>query len=295
MIARNMAGDITHNMTHDMTHDRVGLGWRPELAAGILSHLDRIDVVEVIADDWFEASRRKLRELRMLTAQVPVVLHGIGLGMASTIPVNSKKLDAMARLCGAINPESWSEHLAFVRAGETELGHLAAPPRNNATVEGACRNLERARRVIGAAPAVENIATIIQPPGATLGESEWIGRILDNSGCNLLLDLHNVYANARNFGGDTLALSNQVNRGRVDYIHIAGGKFTPEGRILDDHLHGVPDEVYGLLADAAARTARPLTVILERDGNYPPIAEMLNHLELARRALAAGRARRIAS
>jgi hypothetical protein len=81
----------------------------------------------------------------------------------------------------------------------------------------------------------------------------------------------------------------------VDYIHIAGGRLTPEGRVLDDHLHGAPDEVYDLLADAAARTARPLTVILERDGNYPPMAEMLNHLELARGALAAGRAPRIAS
>ena len=27
--------------------DRVGIGWRPELAAGILSHLDEIDVVDL--------------------------------------------------------------------------------------------------------------------------------------------------------------------------------------------------------------------------------------------------------
>ena len=31
-------------------NDRFGLGWRPELAAGILSNLNRIDVVEVIAN-----------------------------------------------------------------------------------------------------------------------------------------------------------------------------------------------------------------------------------------------------
>src|SRR5580658_575429 len=29
--------------------DLVGMGWRPELASGILSNLDRIDVLEVIA------------------------------------------------------------------------------------------------------------------------------------------------------------------------------------------------------------------------------------------------------
>jgi len=103
--------------------DRVGLGWRPELAAGILTNLDRIDVVEVIADDYFDSSTRA-RALRTLAAQVPVVLHGISLGMASTVPVEQKRLAKMARLVDRIRPESWSEHLAFVRAGGIEIGHL---------------------------------------------------------------------------------------------------------------------------------------------------------------------------
>src|SRR5215510_15353973 len=54
--------------------DRVGLGWRPELAVGVLSHLDRIDVVEVIADDLFDASRNERRALRTLSSQTAVVL-----------------------------------------------------------------------------------------------------------------------------------------------------------------------------------------------------------------------------
>jgi hypothetical protein len=32
-------------------HDKVGLGWRSDLATGIFTHLDRIDLLEVIADD----------------------------------------------------------------------------------------------------------------------------------------------------------------------------------------------------------------------------------------------------
>src|SRR5215470_14353121 len=63
--------------------DRFGLGWRPELAAGILAHLDRIDLIEVIADDYFGAARRDLRALRTLAAQVALVLHGTSLGLAS--------------------------------------------------------------------------------------------------------------------------------------------------------------------------------------------------------------------
>src|SRR5262245_50809840 len=67
--------------------DRVGIGWRSEIAAGILSNLDRIDVLELIADDLFEASRKTLRAIRTLASQVPLILHGVSSGMASASPV----------------------------------------------------------------------------------------------------------------------------------------------------------------------------------------------------------------
>ena len=66
------------------------------------------------------------------------------------------------------------------------------------------RNLDKAARIVGSMPAMENIATLIEPPGSTLGEPEWIARIVAASGCGLLLDVQNVYANAVNFGFDPL-------------------------------------------------------------------------------------------
>src|SRR6476660_6395691 len=92
--------------------DRFGLGWRPALAAGILAHLDRIDLIEVIAEDYFDAPRRDLRALQTLAAQVGMVLHGVSLGLASTVPVEPRRLDRIARLIDATGAESWSEHLA---------------------------------------------------------------------------------------------------------------------------------------------------------------------------------------
>jgi uncharacterized protein (UPF0276 family) len=145
------------------SRDRFGIGWRPRLAAGILAHLDRIDLIEVIAEDYFDAPRRDLRALQTLAAQVGIVLHGVSLGLASIVPVEPRRLDRIARLIEATGAESWSEHLAFVRGGGIEIGHLAAPPRNEASVEGACRNLERSAQIVGCAPQVENIATLVEP------------------------------------------------------------------------------------------------------------------------------------
>jgi uncharacterized protein (UPF0276 family) len=279
--------------------DRVGLGWRTDLAAGIFSHLDHIDLLEVVADDFFDAPRREIRALQTLASQVSVVLHGVGMGLASSAPVEDKRLEKMARLVEQVRPQFWSEHLAFVRSGGIEIGHLAAPPRTADTVEGAAENLSRAAALIGSKPIMENIATLIDPPGSTLSESAWIKGILSSSDCDLLLDLHNVYANGLNHGYDPKAFLRQIPAARIRAIHIAGGKFisAPDGsrRLLDDHLHDVPDPVFDLLEEAAALSPNPLTVILERDGAYPSMDSLLAQIDLARQALARGRSRRTVS
>jgi uncharacterized protein (UPF0276 family) len=281
-------------MRGQLTRDRFGLGWRAELAAGILTHLDRIDVVEIIAEDHFRAGRTGLRALRALAMQVPVLLHGVSLGLASTVAVDDARLDRMARLVEATGAEAWSEHLAFVRGGGIEIGHLAAPPRSEASAAGAVANLRRATERVGSAPLLENIATLVDPPASTLDEADWTARIVDDGDAKLLLDLHNLYANAVNFGEEPLALLRRFPLERVRAVHLSGGVWI-EGprkarRLLDDHLHDVPAEVLALLRALGAAAPQPLTVILERDGRYPPMARLLEQLDAARQALGEGRA-----
>jgi uncharacterized protein (UPF0276 family) len=278
-----------------MIGDRVGLGWRGDLSAQILANLEAIEVLEVIAEDWMHAPPRTQRALRALQAERPVILHGVALGLASCASVESRRADAMARLVEVVHPESWSEHLAFVRAGGVEIGHLAAPPRSPSTVEGALANLERVRRAVGTLPAVENIATLIDPPASPMAEGEWTRQIVEGSGAALLLDLHNLYANAVNFAVEPRALLASMPLASVRMIHLSGGRWLRPAnavpRLLDDHLHDVPDPVYELLEEVAARVGNPLTVILERDGNYPEFAAIRTQLDHARSALQAGRAR----
>lgn len=271
--------------------DRVGLGWRPELAAGIFSNLHRIDAIEVIADDYLHCGESALRTL---SAQVPIQLHSVGIGPASTVRSEQRRIDSLARLIERVRPECWSEHLAFVRGGGIEIGHLAAPPRNSATVDGAASNLDLLRKTVGSAPMVENIATLLDPPGSSMTEARWLRGVVESAGCDMLLDLHNVHANALNFGHDPVEFVRSMPADRIRTVHLSGGRMLPEGRLLDDHRHDPPDPVYALLEETAAHAAHPLTVILERDGRYPPIEQLLAQLDRARAAMAAGRARRSA-
>ena len=275
--------------------DRVGLGWRDALAASTYVHLDSIDVVEVILDDYLEAPARELRALRSLGREVPVIGHGVALGLASVSTVATSRVERLARVVNALEPQIWSEHLAFVRSGSYEIGHLAAPPRTGSTIEGAVANVETVRRIVGTQPALENIATLIDPPASTMPEPAWVTHIMAGTGSKLLLDLHNLYANAVNFGHDPFEYLCAFPLNRVQVVHISGGmwiELESTRRLLDDHVHDVPEIVFSMLAWLAEHCSQPLTVILERDGHYPEFDGLLCQVDRAREALASGRAKR---
>ena len=112
-----------------------------------------------------------------------------------------------------------------------------------------------------------------------------------------MLDLHNLYANAMNFGEPPEALLTNMPLDCVQSVHLSGGVWINEPgnsgkqRLLDDHLHDVPDDVFALLTELATRAPQPLTIIIERDGAYPQFDHLLRQLARAREALAMGRAR----
>ena len=279
-----------------LMNDRIGLTWHPRLAAAILAARDRVDVVEIIPEGVFLESRRSQRALRRLAREIPVAIHGVSLGLASTSAVDQWRLDQFARLIDRVQPECWSEHLAFVRARR----HRAGPPRRTIADRGhhRCDGQQSASRGEnrGTHPLVDNVATIIDPPGSALDERAWLTRLLATTSADLLLDLHNLFANALNFGFEAVDVLRAIPPERIRTIHLAGGtsvhSSSGEARWLDDHLHDVPDPVYDLLEIVGESVPHPIDVVLERDGAFPPFPRLLEQLERARAALGRGRARR---
>jgi uncharacterized protein (UPF0276 family) len=279
--------------------DRVGLGWRMELAKDIGACLDRgpeIEFLEVIAEEYFAAADSQIAGLTALAQIVPMALHGVSLGLASTQPLEMKIADQMARLCGLVQPVFWSEHMSFVRGGGHEIGHLAAGPRTRETADLAVKNALRLRDIVGSAPALENIASLVEPPCSTINEGTWHAQIVTNSGGGMLLDLHNLYANAVNTGRGAIEMLRELPLHLVKQVHMSGGVMisAPFGStlLLDDHVHDVAETCYTLLEELAATVDQPLYVLIERDGRYPPFSELLEQIGRARQAVATGRSRK---
>ena len=65
---------------------------------------------------------------------VPVIPHGVGLGVGGAEPPDPRRLAHLADCARALDAPLVSEHLAFVRAGGMEAGHLLPVPRTRAAL-----------------------------------------------------------------------------------------------------------------------------------------------------------------
>jgi uncharacterized protein (UPF0276 family) len=131
----------------------------------------------------------------------------------------------------------------------------------------------RAQDALGVPMAVENISYYAHPGAPEMDEADFATAVVARSGCSLLLDVNNVYVNAKNHGFDARAMIAKMPLDRVVQIHVAGHDTSDPTLLLDTHAEAVRDEVYDLLAFTLRQTG-PLPVLLERDDNFPPWEEL---------------------
>ena len=263
------------------THLGVGLGWRHELDMSI-ARIDGIDFVEVVAENV--DPRRLPRSLLDLHASgKPVVPHGVGLSLCGGDPPDRKRLRHLARLAETLDAPLVSEHLAFVRAGGIESGHLLPPARTKDMLDVVCANIELAQATLPVPLAVENVAALLEWPNAEMTEAEFIRRVVERTGVLLLLDVANLYTNERNFGFDAREAIEVLPIEQIAYVHIAGG-VERAGLYHDTHAHPVAAAALGLLDHLCARGPVP-GVLLEYDRSYPSDTHLGAELDLIRRTL----------
>lgn len=264
------------------TRHRIGIGWRPEIASFILTHQDIINDVEIIIENIASLPEAKLESFRYLSSQFNLHFHGVSLGIACSGGIPAPYLKKLNRFFKIFPTTHWSDHFSFVRSHDIELGHLAAPSWNDHTSSIVCKNLDTLRQELGQIPILENVSTLIQPPLSTYTEAEWVSKTLRDSNSMLLLDINNVYCNALNFGRDPFMELSRYPFERIQQIHMSGGKWVqyPNKRhMLDDHKHDIPEIGFQMLDYVLARLNHGVSIVIERDGNYPESSILLSQLK----------------
>lgn len=263
----------------------VGLGFRAELAAPLIGGRLATDFLEMVAESCH--SRALEREAAALGRRWPLALHGVKVSLGSADGLDEGRARRLARLSRRLGASMVSEHVAFTRAGGIEIGHLTALPYTEAAVAVVARNARRLQAMLDVPLLLENVAWTVRWPEDALDEAAFITRVVEASGCDLLLDVGNLYANARNGGLDPLTLLDALPLGRVRMLHVAGGVVT-HGFYYDTHAHPIPDAVFALVEGVLARTG-PLPVLLERDADLDDVPALAAEIARLRAVARKGR------
>jgi uncharacterized protein (UPF0276 family) len=238
----------------------------------------------------FDQASHPLRIERYLEDHEPdyVSVHALELSPASPEPPAKLFLDTLREVARENGAAAVSDHLGFTRDGNGGVGLplFVPPPFTPTALDATCRNIDIIQEHFRGLPFyVENIAYLFRLQG-TMSEAEFLAGVLARTGCGWLLDVTNLYANARNHGYDAEAFLRRVlpAAGRLQ-IHLSGGFFDPKAKsYIDSHSEPIPGEVWDLYRRALRLGRGKIdAVFIERDGNYPDEAGWRGELHEARR------------
>jgi uncharacterized protein (UPF0276 family) len=257
-----------------------GLGLRKEHYQDFLATRVPVDFVEAISENFMVEGGQPRHILRQVRERHPVALHGVSMSVGSADGLRRDYLLRLKALVDEIEPLFVSDHLSWSRIGGFNSHDLLPVPYTDEALEVVCNNVDMAQNTLGRTMLFENPSSYLAFDGASMTEWEFLAEMTKRTGCELLLDLNNVYVSATNHGFDAHAFLDAIPAERVRQIHLAGHS---QGRdlLIDTHDSPVIDGVWALYAKAMLRFG-PVATMIERDANIPPLDELLQELAIAR-------------
>jgi uncharacterized protein len=238
-----------------------------------------IDFFEIAPENWIGVGGTLGRTLRSFTERHPFVCHGLSLSLGGRDPLDETLLAKVRRLLDAHGIAIYSEHLSYCADGG-HLYDLMPIPFTDEAVHHVAARIRQTQDVLGQRIAVENVS-YYAAPGQAMREIDFVNAVLAEADCDLLLDVNNIYVNSINHRYDADAFLDALPGDRIAYIHVAGHYDEAPDLKVDTHGAPVIDPVWRLLDRAYARFGVKPTLI-ERDFNFPPLAELVAEVGHAR-------------
>ena len=262
-----------------------GLGLRSVHYAEFLEHRVPVDFVEVISENFMIEGGRPLDILDRIRQRYPVALHGVSMSIGSADGLDPDHLGRLKQLVDRVEPLFVSDHLCWTRIEGFNSHDLLPLPYTQEALDVVCANVSQAQDALGRAMLIENPSSYLAFADADMTEWEFLVELCARTGCELLLDVNNVFVSAHNHGFDAHEYLKSIPASKVRQIHLAGHS-QGETLLIDTHDAPVPPPVWTLYAAALAQIG-PVATMIERDDAIPPLAELLAELELARQIAAA--------
>jgi len=257
-----------------------GLGLRAQHYRDILDGNPAVDWFEVISENYMVPGGQPLRMLDAIAERYPVVMHGVSLSIASTSPLNRDYLSSLDALARRVKPRWISDHLCWTGVHGTNLHDLLPVPYTEEALEHVVSRISQVQDFLGRRLVIENVSSYIAYECSEMSEWEFVAEVARRADCWLLLDVNNVFVSGVNHDFSTARFLDAIPADRVVQFHLAGHS-EGETCLIDTHDQPVSDDVWTLYARAIERFG-PVSTMIERDDNIPPLANLVEELDRAR-------------
>lgn len=266
-------------------HLGFGLGLRPQHYEAILdkqtfNSAAVVDWFEALTENYLVAGGRALANLQRIRERYPIVLHGVSLSIGSSAPLDFEYLRQVRELAKRFEPAWVSDHLCWTGVAGTNLHDLMPLPYTEEALQHIAGRVRQVQDFLGRRILLENVSSYVSYVSSTLTEWEFLAALAEQADCLLLLDVNNIYVSSVNHEYDPNTFLDAIPANRVQQIHLAGHQNHGD-YLIDTHDHPVIDPVWALYRRAIERFG-PVSTMIERDDNIPPLAELIDELKTAR-------------
>ena len=263
---------------------RSGIGLKGEHYRAIIYTKPDLGFFEVHAENYMGEGGLPHAALTAIRESYPLSLHGVGLSIGGSKPLDREHLARLKGLNERYEPGLFSEHLAWSTHDVGYLSDLLPLPYNAETLARVCAHIDETQSFVGRQMLLENPSSYLTFVESTLTEADFISEIVKRTGCGLLLDINNVYISAHNIQVSAHDYLAAYPLKHVQEIHLAGHTMSTDSAgqsvIIDDHASPVVGGVWNLFDYTISRTG-PLPTLIERDDNVPPLQELVDEAHFA--------------
>ncbi len=252
---------------------QAGIGLRAQHHAEIIQHRPAIGWLEAHSENYFAHGGPQRRVLEKIRTHYALSLHGVGLSIGSTDPLDSTHLRELARLIRDFEPMLVSEHLSWSSAGGRFTNDLLPLPYTEEALRHMVARVRQVQETLDRQILIENVSSYLQFTHSTWSEWDFVAALARESGCGLLLDVNNIYVSAMNHGFDPCTYLDAIPRDTVQEIHLAGHAVNVVGSReirIDTHGSQVCDPVWALYRAALLRFGH-IPTLIEWDTDIPTL------------------------
>ena len=256
-----------------------GLGLRFEHYQRILAEKPDIPWFEVLVDNYMGKGGLPLHYLDQVCQHYPVTFHGVGMSLGSTDPLNLEYFKQLKLLKQRFQPVHISDHIAWISVAHQYMHDLLPLPYTVEAQDLISDRISQAQDILGETILIENPSSYLSFTNSEMDEVEFIQGVLEKSGCDLLLDVNNIFVSAHNQGFDAYKYLDEVPQNRVREIHLAGFEYR-ENYLYDTHGYEVRPEVWDLYQYAIQRFGA-IPTLIEWDSDVPDLDTLLSEAQKA--------------